>query len=119
MRVHTTEEVTRQGDGKGVHLPSPSYWPIVAAFSLPIVAYGLIYTLWLCLLGGVIFTIAIFGWVFEPPDAPSSDHAAGHGPSDAHGEVEPAATDADAEAEGAAADAPGGDAGEKEVEPVG
>jgi hypothetical protein len=26
-----------------IHLPSPSYWPLVLAFSLPIIAYGVIY----------------------------------------------------------------------------
>ena len=45
MRIHSLDEVAQHSDGKGVHLPSPSYWPIVAAFSLPIIAYGLIYTL--------------------------------------------------------------------------
>ena len=41
VRIHTIDEVAQHSDGKGVHLPSPSYWPIVAAFSLPIIAYGL------------------------------------------------------------------------------
>ena len=28
-----------------IHLPSPSYWPIVLAFGLPLIGYGLIFNL--------------------------------------------------------------------------
>ncbi len=87
VRIHTIEEVTQHSDGKGVHLPSPSYWPIVAAFSLPIIAYGLLYTLWLCLVGGLLLAVAIFGWALEPPDAPGGDHGDEHGP-DAEGDAD-------------------------------
>ncbi|MGZ4707344.1 MAG: cytochrome c oxidase subunit I [Acidimicrobiales bacterium] len=102
-RIHTIEEVAQKGDSKGVHLPSPSYWPIVAAFGLPIIAYGLIYSLWLCAVGGAILVTAIYGWALEPPDAPGGDHGEHHEP-DAGGEL-PADTEAQAE--------------EKEVETVG
>ena len=54
VRTHTIEEVAQKGDATGVHLPSPSYWPIVLAFGLPIIAYGLIYSLWLCAVGGAV-----------------------------------------------------------------
>jgi cytochrome c oxidase subunit 1 len=90
-----------------VHLPSPSYWPIVAAFGLPIIAYGLIYSLWLCAVGGAIVVTAIYGWALEPPDAPGGDHGEHHEP-DAGGEL-PADVDASA----------GGSAEDKEVETVG
>jgi cytochrome c oxidase subunit 1 len=81
-RIHTTEEVAQTPGAVGVHLPSPSYWPIVLAFSLPFIAYGLIYTLWLCLFGGVVAAVAIYGWALEPPDAPGGDHGDHHGPDD-------------------------------------
>jgi len=102
-----------------VHLPSPSYWPIIAAFSLPIIAYGLIYTLWLCLVGGLVLTVAIFGWALEPPDAPGGGHGDEHGPDDAHGEageLESGASGSDTADETSGAEA-GADA--KEVETVG
>ena len=38
----------RRATPTDVHLPSPSYWPIVLAFGLPLLGYGLIYNLWLC-----------------------------------------------------------------------
>jgi cytochrome c oxidase subunit 1 len=108
-RTHTIEEVAQTGDSTDVHLPSPSYWPIVAAFALPIVAYGLIYSLWLCLIGGLVLVGAIYGWVLEPPDAPGGDHGGHHEP-DAGGEAHD--DSATAEDAGAAADT-------REVETVG
>jgi cytochrome c oxidase subunit I len=118
VRIHSLDEVAQNSDGKGVHLPSPSYWPIIAAFSLPVIAYGLIYTLWLCLVGGLVFTVAIFGWALEPPDAPSGGHGDEHGPDDAHGdatELESGSTDAGS-TESSSTEA---GAEEKEVETVG
>ncbi len=83
VRIASTAEVAQQRtDGKGIHLPSPSYWPIVLAFGLPIVAYGLIFSLWLALIGGIVVLAAIYGWVMEPPDDPDAAHD-DHG-SEAH-----------------------------------
>src|SRR5437879_3594341 len=30
----------------GIHLPSPSFWPLVAAAGLPIMSYGVLYSWW-------------------------------------------------------------------------
>jgi cytochrome c oxidase subunit 1 len=112
VRVAETDDVVQHAEGEHhVHLPSPSYWPLVTAVGLPVIAYGLLYTWWLCLLGGIIVVVGLYGWAFEPPDDPDVDHAAephdadGHAPDD---EPEPA-TSADA----ASAEA------EKEADPVG
>jgi cytochrome c oxidase subunit 1 len=56
-----------------IHMPSPSYWPLVLAFSLPIIAYGVIYTPLLIFLGVVVAIGAIYGWALEPSTAPDSD----------------------------------------------
>jgi cytochrome c oxidase subunit 1 len=56
-----------------IHLPAPSYWPIVLAFGLPVMAYGVIYTTWLIVLGAAIVVAALFGWALEPADADESD----------------------------------------------
>jgi hypothetical protein len=45
---------------------------------MPLVAYGLIYTLWLCVPGAVLILTAIYAWAFEPVDDPDSDHGS-HG----------------------------------------
>ena len=62
--------------------PSPSYWPIVLAFGLPVIAYGLIFNLALAFVGGAIVLTAIYGWVLEPPSMHGDD---GHGDDD-HGD---------------------------------
>jgi cytochrome c oxidase subunit 1 len=74
-RVATGDEVAQPGDPTGVHLPSPSYWPLVVCISLPVIAYGLIYSLALALIGGAVLLAGVFGWAMEPPD----DHENVHG----------------------------------------
>lgn len=64
------------------HLPSPSYWPIVLASGLPLIALGLIYTLWLTGIGLLVLVAAIYGWSLEP----HTDPDAGHGHGDDHDE---------------------------------
>ncbi|MFV0523373.1 MAG: cytochrome c oxidase subunit I [Acidimicrobiales bacterium] len=67
-RVATGAELAQPGNGEGVHLPAPSYWPIVLAGGLPIAGYGLIFNLWLTIPGGLIVLLALFGWALEPAD---------------------------------------------------
>jgi cytochrome c oxidase subunit I len=58
---------------KHIHMPSPSYWPIVLALGLPIMGYGLIYNQVLTVLGGVIVLFAMFAWSLEPSVADDTD----------------------------------------------
>ena len=37
----TADEVAEKGDATGVHMPSPSYWPIVLSTGFPLIGYGL------------------------------------------------------------------------------
>ena len=74
VRIAATADVSQKGDATDVHLPSPSYWPIVLAFGLPWIAYGLIYNLWFCVFGAVCVVSAIYGWVMEPSTEPGGDH---------------------------------------------
>jgi cytochrome c oxidase subunit 1 len=61
------EDAGHGGGGHGIHLPSPSYWPFVAALGLPTAAYGVIYGWWwVAVLGGLITVSALYGWVLEP-----------------------------------------------------
>jgi len=110
VRIASTDEVTQSAEGEhDVHLPSPSYWPLVVAIGLPIVGYGLIFTWWLCLIGGLITAGALYAWALEPADDPE----AGHDHAGGHHEVTAPAGEA-ASDEGAAAPAE-----EREVETVG
>ena len=113
VRIATAEEVAQDGSNTNVHLPSPSYFPILLALGLPIVAYGLIYSLWLCIPGAALIVYGIVGWIFEHPDDPNAAHGHDdhHGDDDgAHGELD--AADEQAELES-------GDGSEDEGELVG
>ena len=56
-----------------LHLPSPSYWPMIAAAALPVIAYGVIYHVLLSVVGVAILVTALFGWALEPSVEPGSD----------------------------------------------
>jgi cytochrome c oxidase subunit I len=84
VRIATGADVAQKGDAENVHLPSPSYWPLVVAAGLPLVGYGLIFNLAIAAVGGVIVILAAFAWGYEPADDPEAHHAhAGH---DGHGD---------------------------------
>jgi cytochrome c oxidase subunit 1 len=65
-------------DASGIHLPSPSYWPIIFAASLPVISYGLIYSLWFALVGGVMLIGSWYGWSLEPSVDPDAGHGDDH-----------------------------------------
>jgi cytochrome c oxidase subunit I len=58
------------GHGHGIHMPSPSYFPALAALGIMIVGYGGVYMRaghwWLAAIGGVIVLAGVFGWGNEP-----------------------------------------------------
>src|SRR5690606_23105866 len=55
---------------EGIHMPSPSYYPLVATIGIPIIGYGVILTgvaSWVLIGVGAFITIAgLFGWAIEP-----------------------------------------------------
>ena len=58
------------GDGSNIHLPSPSYWPMVFAAGLPIAGWGFVYKNWWLVGAGVL--VLMFGltaWLVEPDTA--------------------------------------------------
>jgi cytochrome c oxidase subunit 1 len=77
VRVATAEELLEAEERNAdehIHLPSPSYWPILLAFGLPVMAYGVIYNILLIAVGAVIVLLSMFGWAMEPHTAPPSDY---------------------------------------------
>jgi cytochrome c oxidase subunit 1 len=54
------------GGAHAIHLPSPSYYPVLAALGLPLVGYGLIFGLPFVIAGLLITLVALYGWVLEP-----------------------------------------------------
>jgi cytochrome c oxidase subunit 1 len=55
-----------EGGGHAIHLPGPSYWPLVAAAGLPTIAYGVLYSWPLAFAGALILLVGIYGWALEP-----------------------------------------------------
>ena len=75
-KVATGEEVIAEEERNAdphIHLPSPSYWPMVLALSFPVLAYGVIYSTLLIIAGAAIAILALFGWALEPPTADESE----------------------------------------------
>jgi cytochrome c oxidase subunit 1 len=112
VRVATGAEVAQKGDAENVHLPSPSYWPLVVAAGLPIIGYGLIFNLALAAVGGVIVVLGAFAWGYEPADDPEAHHGHG-GHDDGHGD---GAGDGDGDGDGELATVGAGPAGTTDEE---
>ncbi len=100
-KVANGNDIAQKGD-QHPHLPSASYWPIVLAAGLPLIALGLIYNLWLSGIGLLLMLGSMFGWSLEPATDPDAGH-------DGHGDhQDPDITDSD-----------GGDNNTAEEAPVG
>jgi cytochrome c oxidase subunit 1 len=64
-----------------VHMPSPSYWPLVAASGAPIMAYGQIYRFWAITAAGVVVLLGgLYAWALEPSTEPPDPDDEPHGP---------------------------------------
>jgi cytochrome c oxidase subunit 1 len=55
-----------QGKGHAIHLPSPSYFPMIAALGLPVMGYGLIFGMPFAAAGLVLMLVGLYGWALEP-----------------------------------------------------
>ena len=64
------DEARGHAGGHGIHMPSPSYFPVLAALALPILGYGVIFRqVVLDIDGGLLLLAALYGWAMEPPAA--------------------------------------------------
>jgi cytochrome c oxidase subunit I len=56
--------------GQGIHLPNPSYWPLVAGIGIAGMMAGVMASPslgpWGIIAGGLILFIGVFNWAFEP-----------------------------------------------------
>ena len=98
VRKAYPEDIAQDGSATDVHLPSPSYMPLVLSASLPLIAYAIIYTFWLLIPAGILFLIGFLGWALEPADDPEAAHDH-HDDHDDHGDDD---HDGEAVEEGAA-----------------
>ncbi|HXE57347.1 MAG TPA: cytochrome c oxidase subunit I [Gemmatimonadales bacterium] len=53
--------------GAGIHLPNPSYWPLVTAIGASTVLIGIMVGFpWVSIAGGVVLFVGVYAWAFEP-----------------------------------------------------
>ena len=48
-----------------IHLPSPSYWPITLAFSMTLIAIGVVSSFLVSIVGVLALLASIAGWTME------------------------------------------------------
>jgi cytochrome c oxidase subunit 1 len=60
------DEAEEEEERHDIHMPDPSYFPLVAAAGLPFIGYGLIYHWSIAVLGGLLTLAGLFGWSMEP-----------------------------------------------------
>ncbi len=61
-----------EGGGRGahIHVPGGSWWPMITAFGLPVMAVGAIsHQLWLVFVGLAALIVGIYRWAYEPFEA--------------------------------------------------
>jgi cytochrome c oxidase subunit 1 len=75
-QVATAEQILAEQEANAdehIHMPSPSYWPLLVALGLPIIAYGIIFHTLLMVVGAAITVLGLFGWALEPATADESE----------------------------------------------
>ena len=49
-------------------VPSPTYWPVVMALGITLIAFGIVTTLLITLIGGILIAISLVGWMGDIQD---------------------------------------------------
>jgi cytochrome c oxidase subunit 1 len=87
-QVRAASDTNVLKEGEHVHLPSPSYFPIMASLGLLVIAYGMILgrsngANYLVSVAGLVIVLGgLYGWALEPSAEPESDD--GHDGHDGH-----------------------------------
>jgi hypothetical protein len=58
-------EAEAEPAGEAVHLPGPSYLPVITAFGTAVAVIGVVISWILVAIGGVIALVAIYRWIRE------------------------------------------------------
>jgi cytochrome c oxidase subunit 1 len=72
-----------KGHNHGVHMPSPSYFPLISALGPFIIAYGMILgrsngaNYLVCFVGLAVLLLGLYGWGLEPSTEPEEHHPEG------------------------------------------
>lgn len=54
---------TGWSEARPAHIPAPSYWPMVLALGIVLLAYSLVSSWWFTMLGTLLFVVALIGWI--------------------------------------------------------
>jgi cytochrome c oxidase subunit 1 len=76
-KVATAEEIMAELEANAdhhIHMPSPSYWPMITALMLPFVGFGVIYNYLIAIVAAFLLVLSLFGWAMEPSVADDSDY---------------------------------------------
>ena len=66
-------------DPASVHMPSPSFFPLVASLGMPILGYGMIYRAWyVAIIGAITILAGLYAWAMEPATEPDDGHHGDH-----------------------------------------
>ena len=58
------------GEGHGIHMPSPSYFPFILCLGLPILGYAAVFkSPWLAIPGVLVLVFGMYAWALEPGTA--------------------------------------------------
>jgi cytochrome c oxidase subunit 1 len=58
-----------------IHLPSPSFYPLIVALGLPVLGYAAVYlNVWLVFPGLLLVLFGIYAWGLEPGTEPEPEH---------------------------------------------
>jgi cytochrome c oxidase subunit IV len=60
--VHVSDPEAEEA-GEAIHLPGPSYQPVVLAFGLALAITGVVLFPIVAVIGGVIALVALIGWI--------------------------------------------------------
>jgi cytochrome c oxidase subunit 1 len=64
------------GEHHDIHMPDPSYWPLVVALGMPVAAYGVVLGLPVLIPIGLAVTFfGLLAWGLEPDSEPAGDHS--------------------------------------------
>ncbi|HLC06203.1 MAG TPA: cytochrome c oxidase subunit 4 [Anaerolineales bacterium] len=64
-----------QDSSPEIHLPPPSFWPIVLALGLTLIAIGVIFGLVISGLGVIVLLVSIAGWTQENRELAAAEEA--------------------------------------------
>lgn len=57
-----------------IHLPPPSYWPIVLAFGMTLICAGVVSNIIVSIFGVIVTIVAIAGWTMENRELSQEKH---------------------------------------------